>query len=217
MYGYDRLVEKVDQHILKIMDVMEEGGLLENTVVIYTSDHGDGHGSHQWNQKMTFYEESINIPFIVAWKGKTIAGKIDKETLVSNGLDLYPTICKMAGVLWPEELPGSDLSPVSLKDPKNQATPRKYIVSEINQNARIENARVVLKGRMVVSENYKYILFDQGKNREMFFDLVKDPGELHPVTNDPGYREQIEVHRQYLRDWITSTSDEFLAEKIPAN
>jgi len=217
MYGYDRLVEKVDQHILQIMNTLKEEGLLENTVVIYTSDHGDGHGAHQWNQKMTFYEETINIPFIVAWKGKTIAGKIDKETLVSNGLDMYPTICKLAGVPWPEELPGADLSPLAMQESITQFSERNYIVSEINQNAKSKNGRVVLKGRMVVSKNYKYILFDQGENREMFFDMVKDPGELNPVTHNHQYSDQIEAHRQYLREWISATSDEFLAEKIPAN
>lgn len=215
MYGYDRLVEKVDQHILSIMNTLEEQGLLENTVVIYTSDHGDGHASHQWNQKMTFYEESINIPFIVAWKGKTTAGKIDQETLVSNGLDLYPTICKLAGVTWPQELPGLDISPYSLKDSKLPSGRREYVVSEINQNARYENSRVVLKGRMVVSEKYKYILFNGGENREMFFDIKNDPGEMQSLTNNPEYKKQIEVHRQYLKDWIEKTSDDFLTEQIP--
>ncbi len=214
MYGYDRLVEKVDQHILDIMETLENQGLLENTVVIYTSDHGDGHASHNWNQKMTFYEETINIPFIVAWKGKTIAGKIDKETLVSNGLDLYPTICKLAGVSWPENLPGRDLSPNSLKKPGSKPETFAYVVSELNQNAEIENKKVVLAGRMVVSSDIKYILFDGGENPEQLFDMKKDPGEMNPVTSDPAYQEQLEIHRQYLNEWIEKTSDDFVSELI---
>ncbi|HEC42208.1 MAG TPA: DUF229 domain-containing protein [Bacteroides sp.] len=214
MYGYDRLVEKVDAHILDVMNTLEAEGLLENTLVIYTSDHGDGHASHQWNQKMTFYEESINIPFIVSWKGHTIAGRIDEETLVSNGLDMYPTICKIAGVSWPEVLPGADLSPFYLKD-ADPTTGREYVVSEINQTARYEDGNVVLKGRMVVSENYKYILFDGGENREQFFDVKKDPGEMNPVTMNPDYQEQLSIHRQYLKEWIVATSDDFLTENIP--
>jgi arylsulfatase A-like enzyme len=61
MYGYDRLLEMVDAHIKLVIDELEAQGLLDNTVIIYTSDHGDGHASHQWNQKMTFYEEAINV------------------------------------------------------------------------------------------------------------------------------------------------------------
>lgn len=85
--------EKMDEHILNVVNTLEKQGLLENTIIFYTSDHGDGHASHQWNQKMTFYEESINVPFVISWKGKTKAGLIDSKTLTSSGLDLYPTIC----------------------------------------------------------------------------------------------------------------------------
>jgi arylsulfatase A-like enzyme len=79
MHGYDRLLEMVDAHIKLVIDELETQGLLEDTVIIYTSDHGDGHAAHKWNQKMTFYEEAINIPFIVSWKGKTRPGYLDAE------------------------------------------------------------------------------------------------------------------------------------------
>jgi arylsulfatase A-like enzyme len=162
---------------------------------------------------MNFYEEVINIPFIVSWKGHTHAGIVDRETLVSNGIDIYPTICRLAGVKWPETLPGTDLTAASLKNLKEHPTPRQYVVSEINQNARSESGRRVLKGRMVVSRDYKYIVFDGGENREMFFDLVKDPGEMHSLVNDKKYEKQMAIHRHYLEDWISRTSDDFLSEK----
>jgi len=215
MYGYDRLVEKVDAHVEDIVDEMERQGLLENTVIIYTADHGDGHASHQWNQKMTFYEESINVPFIVSWKGHTTAGKIDRETLVSNGLDLYPTICKLAGIPWPEELHGSDLTSFALKDAKRSSGKRAYVVSEINQKEKNKGGKRVFAGRMLVTEGYKYILFDGGENREQLFDMKKDPGEMHPVTQNPKYKKQLDAHRQFLKEWIEETSDDFLAENIP--
>jgi len=209
MYGYDRLVEKMDAHIESLVDELERLGLLENTIIIYTSDHGDGHASHHWNQKMTFYEESVNVPFIVSWKGHTTAGKIDKHTLVSNGLDLYPTVCKLAGVPWPEDLLGSDLSPYALKESKNPITKREYVVSEMNQNAKNQGGREVFCGRMVVSEKYKYILFDGGDNREQFFDIQKDPGEMLPLMHNPKYKKEIAAHRKYLEEWITESADDF--------
>ena len=101
IYGYDRLLEMVDAHIKLVIDELENQGLLDDTVIIYTSDHGDGHASHKWNQKMTFYEEAINVPFIVSWKGKTRADYIDKDTLSNTGLDIFPTILGFAGVLVP--------------------------------------------------------------------------------------------------------------------
>ncbi len=117
LYGYDRLVEKMDNHILNVVNALEQKGLLENTIIFYTSDHGDGHAAHEWNQKMTFYEESVNVPFVVSWKGHTKSGVIDRETLISNGLDLYPTICNIAGIPINESLlSGENLSPYVLKN-----------------------------------------------------------------------------------------------------
>ncbi|MCX6326837.1 MAG: sulfatase-like hydrolase/transferase [Bacteroidia bacterium] len=215
MYGYDRLLEKVDNHILNVVNALAQQGLLDNTIIFYTADHGDGHASHQWNQKMNFYEEVINVPFIVSWKGHTKAGKIDSETLISSGLDLFPTICKIAGVKYPSSLPGKDLSPSFQKNPNQTPEIRNYVVSELIQNDRTEKSKIVFEGRMVVSKRYKYILFNGGENREQLFDLEKDPGELQPVTNSSEYKKQLLEHRQMLKDWITKTFDGFPLEKIP--
>jgi arylsulfatase A-like enzyme len=202
MYGYDRLLEMVDAHIKQIMDELEKQGLLENTVIIYTSDHGDGHASHQWNQKMTFYEESVNVPFIISWKGRTKAGIVDEETLSSTGLDIFPTILKLAGVPIPGSLHGLDMVPQVLADSGGEALPeREYVVSEINQLGGD------FKGRMVASKNFKYILFDNGANREQLFDLANDPGELHPVTYKQEYREQLLAHRNMLLEWDKRIDD----------
>ena len=202
MYGYDRLLEMVDAHIKLVIDELENQGLLDDTVIIYTSDHGDGHASHQWNQKMTFYEESVNVPFIISWKGKTKAGLLDEETLSSTGLDIFPTILKLAGVPIPESLHGVDMVPQVMADSGGEVLPeRKYVVSEINQLGGD------FKGRMVATKNFKYILFDNGENREQLFDLVNDPGELHAVTYEPEYREQLIAHRNMLLGWNDRIGD----------
>lgn len=211
MWGYDRLLEMVDAHIAQVMDELERQGLLENTVIIYTSDHGDGHAAHQWNQKMTFYEEAVNVPFIVSWKGRTKAGFIDESTLSSTGLDIFPTILSLAGVPVPESLHGVDMKPYVLESPADKPDPeRDYVVSEITQLGG-------LKGRMVVTENFKYILFDGGDNREVLFDRVRDPGEMNPVTHDPAYRPQLLAHRDMLLEWDRRIGDDDFspAERIP--
>lgn len=213
MYGYDRLVEKVDAHVALMLDKLEEKGLLENTIIIYTSDHGDGHGAHQWNQKMTFYEESINVPFIISWKGNITSAVIDKKTLVNTGLDIFPTICSMAGIPYSDELLGADLYPNVLKGTSKDPYKRNYVVSEMNQLP-IEGKSFV--GRMVLTERYKYILFDGGKNREQLFDLQVDPEELKPVTRDPAYIHQLIAHRAMLRDWIGRSDDPFKETNIPS-
>jgi len=201
MYGYDRLLEMVDAHIKLVVDELEAQGLLDNTVIIYTSDHGDGHAAHQWNQKMTFYEEAINVPFIVSWKGKTKAGYLDEAMLSNTGLDIFPTILAFAGVPIPDSLHGLDLTPKVLEGAMgDNAAKRNYVVSELNQ--------AKLKGRMVATTNYKYILFDGGDNPEQLFDLANDPGEMKPVTDDPEYRDQLLAHREMLVEWDERIGDD---------
>jgi arylsulfatase A-like enzyme len=201
MWGYDRLLEMVDEHIDQVMDELEEQGLLDDTVIIYTSDHGDGHAAHQWNQKMTFYEESINVPFIISWRGRTRAGVIDEATLSSTGLDIFSTILSLGGVPVPGNLHGIDMTPAVLAESTGRSLPeRSYVVSEINQLGGI-------KGRMVVTQDYKYMLFDSGENREQLFDRVNDPGEMKPVTYHPEYRAQLLAHRDMLLDWDRKIGD----------
>ena len=201
MYGYDRLLEMVDAHIKLVIDELEAQGLLEDTVIIYTSDHGDGHAAHKWNQKMTFYEEAINVPFIVSWKGKTKAGYLDEQTLLSNGLDIFPTILRFAGVPVPDSLHGVDLTPQVLAGFVGESLPeRTFVVSEINQ--------AEFKGRMVVTQDFKYILFDGGENPEQLFDLANDPGELRPVSDKPEYRDQLLAHRNMLVEWHDRIEDD---------
>jgi arylsulfatase A-like enzyme len=210
MYGYDRFLEKVDARIEEVYDELENQGMLENTIIIYTSDHGDGHASHQWTQKKNFYEEVVNIPFIVSWKGKTKAGIIDEETLVSNGLDLYPTILKMAGIEIPEHLPGENLSASFLSDAGDDSpVKRDYVVTELDQKVYKSNNPGVYDGRMVVTKKFKYFLFDQGFHREQLFDLENDPGELHPVTYDPAYHDDLLACRAMLKEWVTTQNDDF--------
>lgn len=214
VYGYDRLVEKMDDHILTLVNTLEKQGLLENTIVFYTSDHGDGHSSHQWNQKMNFYEESINIPFVISWKGHTKSGVIDSKTLTSNGLDLYPTICKIAGISVDASLPGKNLSAAILKDALPVKETRNYIVSELNQKENNKPKGKFFVGRMVVTERYKYFLFDGGEHPEQFFDLKEDPLELHPLIDSKKHQKEIEAHRQMLKDWIQKTGDPFPVDTL---
>lgn len=83
---YFRLVEKVDAEIGKIVDAIDRRNLWRNTVVIFTSDHGDGVGAHHWNQKSALYEEVVNVPLIVTLPGKKNAGK-EMPQLINAGVD----------------------------------------------------------------------------------------------------------------------------------
>ena len=111
LYGYYRLTETVDAQIGQILEEMDRQDLWKNTIVIFSSDHGDGAAQHQWNQKTVLYESVANIPFIVCMpKGKN-AGKVMPQ-LISNGLDLMPTVCDFAGVEIPKHCTGKSIRKV---------------------------------------------------------------------------------------------------------
>jgi len=101
----------------------------------------------------------------------------------------------------PESLHGLDLTPNVLAGAVDDSAPvRDYVVSEINQ--------AQYKGRMLVTQDFKYILFDGGANPEQFFDLANDPGEMNPVTDDPEYREPLLSHRNMLVEWRDRIGDD---------
>lgn len=113
---YYHLVQQVDRCLRPILDGLQAGGWLENTVLLFTSDHGEGVAAHQWMSKLSLYDESIQVPFIAlppgAWSCPQ--ARVDAEHLVS-GLDLMPTCLDYAEVsrsIWPKELAGMSIRPL---------------------------------------------------------------------------------------------------------
>ena len=194
-YAYYRLVEAVDAEIGKIVDEIDRQDLWENTVIIFTSDHGDGCGAHQWNQKTVLYEEVANIPFIVCLPGGKNAGKVLPQ-LVNNGVDLMPTICDWAGAEVPEGRSG-----LSIRDVAEAGDPalhlRDYVVTETNFN---QTAGTL--GWMVRTPKYKYVLYDKGQYREQLYDMETDRGEMVNLAVDARYADIVKEHRAMLREWM---------------
>lgn len=207
-WGYYRLVEKVDNDIATILDALERYGLEENTIIIFSSDHGDGLGMHRWNQKWSLYEESARVPLIVSWKGKTKGGKAT-EIPVSAGLDLLPTICDFAGIEIPDGSLGKSLRKIS--EGKTEVIDRKYVVTETGLTTGWASVGEdnFPKARMVRSERYKYILFDTGNKKEQLFDMVQDPGEMSNLVDDTDYAHVLQEHRAYFKEWKERTNDSF--------
>ena len=192
---YYRLVEKVDAEIGKILNAIDKQDLWKNTVVIFTSDHGDGVGAHHWNQKSALYEEVVNIPLIVTLPGKKNAGK-EMPQLVNNGVDFFAAVCDWAGIQLPEGLHG-----VSFRLLVEKADPslkhQDYIVTETTFD-KGGNTR----GWALRTSRYKYVLYDKGRYREQLFDMEKDRGEMRNLAIEEKYKEILLQHREYLHDWM---------------
>lgn len=194
-WAYMRLTERVDSLIGIVMKALKKSGLAENTIVIFTSDHGDNNGSHKLEHKSVFYEESINIPFLVSCPWMKQRGIVDSVHMVSNGLDLLPTLCDFAGIKAPLNLTGRSLVPL-INQQKNTDW-RKHIFLE-NQI-----------GYMIQTVRYKYALDDIGKNREMFVDIKTDPGETRNLISDPKYKSKIDSLRSRLIKHLTNAGNSY--------
>lgn len=194
-YAYYRLVEAVDAEIGKILDEIDRQGLWDNTVIIFTSDHGDGNAAHQWNQKTVLYEEVANVPFIICLPGGKNAGTVLPQ-LVNNGVDLMPAVCDWAGAEVPAGRSGLSLREVAESGDVSRSF-RDYVVTETNFN---QTAGTL--GWMVRTSRYKYILYDKGLYREQLYDMENDRGEMVNLAVDSRYRHIVEEHRAMLREWM---------------
>lgn len=198
IWGYYRLVERVDGYIGRVLEALHESGQAEDTVVLFVSDHGDCHGAHQWNQKTVFYDESSRVPLIINWKGVTKKGTSD--TLVNVGTDIIPTFCDFAGIPIPSTLPGKSLYYSALS--KEPVWKRKYIISQnkLTQGGPIDGLTPLIEGRMVRSDRYKYCLYTHGERRESLVDMQNDPREMNNIVDDPALEKVRVDHRDMLKE-----------------
>ncbi|MCY3682772.1 MAG: sulfatase-like hydrolase/transferase, partial [Gemmatimonadetes bacterium] len=201
---YYRLCEKVDAEIGVLLNGLRDLGLEEDTYIVFTSDHGDGHGAHNWNQKTSLYEEVINIPFIISHKGVTQPGGVNDTHLVSLGLDLLPTLCDIGGASAPEDLDGLSLR--SLAEGNTSGEWRDDLVVEtiIDLGSGPGGSGA---SRAVLTDHYKYSAFPIGRHREQLIDLQNDPGEMVNLAVNSRFKNELDDHRRRLRDWCEKTND----------
>jgi arylsulfatase A-like enzyme len=206
-WAYHRLVEKPDSIIGRILTSLKNRHYDTNTAIIFIADHGDGMGTHHWNEKSILYEEEIRVPFIVSYKGKTTAGGIDNH-LVSAGLDVFPTICDYAGVTPPATLEGRSVR--TLAEGGAVSSWRTSLVTETRFDVSVE------EGRTIRDDHYKYMVsWDStaanplGELREQLTDVQTDSGEMTNLAVNASYSTLLAQYRCQLLQWGTQTNDNF--------
>lgn len=171
--GYYGLITWTDTQIGRMLSVIDNSPLKENTVVIYVSDHGENAGEHGLWQKQCFYEHAVRIPFIARAPGATAGQRIEGDVSL---VDILPSLLGFAGGNPDSELPGRDLSAVICGRGPCEAAP---VFSEYHTIG-MEHA-----GYMLKQGRYKYNYYVN--QPPQLFDLETDPDELEDVVNDPQY------------------------------
>lgn len=187
--GYYGLITYLDEKIGRLLNALEENGQAENTVVIYTSDHGEMNGEHGMWRKSNFYEASARVPLQIRLPGHRQAGK--RIDAVVSLVDVTATLVDLANAPLLGQLDGDSLIPLiqgTAPDWKN------FAFSEYLAHGVARPMAMLRQGRY----KFNYSLGDAPE----LYDIVEDPGEFHNLADEPAYqsiREELEA--QLLADW----------------
>ena len=171
---YHRLTERVDAQVGGVLDALEISGQADDTVVVFTSDHGDHDSSHKLEHKTVLYDEASRVPLIVRDPAlpPRFRGTKTECGLVQTGIDLMATVCDYAGVEQPAHCAGMSLRPTA--SGSSRIAPRDGVYSESEI------------GYMYVTDRYKFVRYDEGTSARQLYDLERDPGETRNWIDDPG-------------------------------
>lgn len=190
--GYYASVSYMDAQVGKVLKTLEEEGLEDNTIVIFTSDHGFHLGEHRFWMKVSLLEESVRVPLIIKVPGKEPGVCHSFAELI----DLYPTVAELAGLETSPHLQGKSLVK-TLDDPSFEV--RDMAFSMNNWRG---------KTYLLRTEKWAYIQYDEdaGSGIELY-DMEYDPGQYNNLANNPAYANTVDEFRGLLKEKLKEVRD----------
>jgi len=196
--AYYASITFMDAQVGRVLDALERLGLKENTIVVFTSDHGYHLGEHGLWQKMSLFEESARVPLIIAAPGTSARGAVAKAPV--GLIDLYPTLAELCGVKTPENLQGQSLVPM-LNDPN--APGRGWTLSQVTRGGRKPETRFF--GYTLRTPRWRYTEWAQGEQGRELYDHEADPRELTNLADDPVHAGTVAQLSRQLREAVRQT------------
>ena len=199
---YLSVIRSVDDSVGELLEYLEAQGLLDNTVIVYTSDQGFYMGEHGWFDKRFMFEESFRTPLLIRYPAMIKPGSVS-DALVQN-IDFAPTYLDLAGIEKPEEMVGTSIVPVLKKEGKSPRRWRRYLYYHYYDYPAEHN---VLRHDGVFDKRWKLIHFydPEGKvpSYDELFDLRRDPQELRNVIGERSSRRALRRLRKQLERFRT--------------
>lgn len=230
--GYYAHVRAIDREFDRLLKALDDTGQAENTIVVFTSDHGEMAGSHGRMYKQVPHEESVRVPFFVQYPGVTPKGKSSDVLFAS--IDIYPTLCGLAGIAVPKHCKGQDVSAIM----RGHGAPSSEVVFLMNQGREhpedevdIESAapeRISEHGdrlsnqkgpgpngggyappnfRGLRSQTHTYAVAEDG--RWLLFDNVSDPYQQRNLIDDPNQKGLMSHFDRLIKAWLREADDPF--------
>ena len=208
MQDYLGTIKAVDENVGRLLDYLEANKLMDNTIIVYTSDQGFYLGEHGWFDKRFVYDQSFKTPLLIAWPGNVKAGSRSDE-LVQN-LDFAQTFLDAAGISAPSDMQGESMMPLLTGKGKWTRDAVYYHYYEYPAE------HMVNRHYAIVTKDYKLIHYYFVDDEWELIDRKKDPMELKNVYNDPAYaqvKKDLHIRLEKLREKYkdnTSLSQQYI-------
>lgn len=197
--AYRASVSFMDAQVGRVLQALERLGLSEETIVVFTSDHGYHLGEHGLWQKMSLFEESARVPLIMAGPGVSAHGEVAPAPV--GLVDLYPTLTALCGVQAPADLQGQNLA-LMLKNP--QAKGRGYALTQVTRTRKgLQPNRVM--GYSLRTERWRLTLWDDQREGVELYDHSADPAEQHNLAGKAMWKDLQDELMQKLRTAVRQT------------
>jgi arylsulfatase A-like enzyme len=193
--GYYGMVNLVDGYCGMVLDALDRLGIRDDTIVIWTADHGDQQWEHEMFLKFNMREASVHVPLLIDIPGR----ETDTRTELVEHIDLFPTICDLVGADTPDCVQGKSLVP-SIERGAPEGEWRDAVFSQIGNM------------KMIRTETEKLNVY--GEESGEYFNLADDPKEFQNRIGDAGCADRVTALRGRLDRWYTDTAVEGVEEKV---
>ncbi len=188
LHEYYAVITALDGHLGRLIETLKEKQLYENTIIVYSADHGLAMGSHGLMGKQSLYEHSMKAPLIFAGPGIP-QGNSDALAYL---LDIFPTLCDLTGTSIPDGLDGHSLKPIIAGEAKTVRDSVACAYRDVQRSIR--------------DERWKLIRYPQ-INKTQLFDLQTDPQEIHNLADDSSQATRVRQMLEKLAMWQQSVGD----------
>lgn len=200
--GYYGGITAIDTEFARLLKTLDDNGMADNTIVIYTSDHGEMMGSHGHMAKQMPHEESCRVPFFL--RHPAVKRSRASDSLFAS-VDLYPTLCGLAGIPVPKHCSGKDFSPLMLGKDSFKNSEMVFLMNNQGPPNRQEGNTPTYRGLRTRTHTYAVQL----DGRWALYDNVADPYQMKNLVKDPASESLIESFNAALIAWSKSTGDSF--------
>ncbi len=197
----------MDKEFARLLHALDENGMADDTIVVYTSDHGEMMGSHGHMGKQMPHEESCRVPFFVRLPGRKGRGETSDALFAS--VDIYPTLCGLAGIAVPKHCSGRDFSALMRGDKQFSSAEMVFLMNDKGPADRMEVNTPTYRGVRTGTHTYAVQL----DGRWCLYDNDADPYQMKNLVKDPANKPLMEKFDKALIAWGHSMGDDFPYDK----